>query len=241
MIRVTWRRLLTMLTVLVTFITCGCSLLIARSGISDRGALSNPKTRAEVNEQFGKPDDTRTCPDGRVVESRWIRQKLKTVSAPPPTSTGDAALQGLGQALAMSAVLLDIYLADIPGTVVMAYVSEKTKLHFAFVYDEAGQVLYLYDLADSQPVQFEEVTRHIRSLLTSQLENEKCASWTAILTAYVQETRQRAACIGYTLCVDEEQAFERLLTIGEGVDSGRIPREDGLAEIREVLYARPTQ
>jgi hypothetical protein len=241
MTRATWRTYLTMLTALVTFITCGCSVLIARSGVSSPGALSNYTTRAQVNDQFGKAGDTRTCPDGRVVESRWIRQKLETVSAPPPTSTGDAALQGLGQGLAMMAIYLDIALADIPGTALAAYISEKRKLHYAFVYDEADQVIYLYDFADSLPVQFEEVTRHIRSLLTSQLENEKCASWTAILTAYVQETRQRAACIGYTLCVDEEQAFERLLTIGEGVDSGRIPREDGLAEIREVLYARPTQ
>jgi hypothetical protein len=230
-----------MLTVLVILITCGCSVLIARSGISDRGALFNPKTRSEVNEQFGKPDDTRTCPDGRVVESRWIRQKMKTVSAPPPTGIGDAALQGLGQGLAMTAIYLDMALADIPGTVVMAYVSEKTKLHYAFVYDEGDQVLYLYDLADSLPVQFEEVTRHIRSLLSSQLEDGKSESWTACLTAYVQETRQRAACMGYTLGADEEHAFDRMFAIAEEVDSGRIPREEGLAEIREVLYARPTQ
>jgi hypothetical protein len=241
MTRATWRTFLTMLTALVASFTCGCSYFIAHSGVSGRGELSNPKTRAEVNDQFGKPDDTRTCPDGRVVEGRWIRQKLKTVSASPPTSTGDAVLQGMGQGLAMSAVLLDIYLADIPGTVVMAYLSEKTKLHYAFVYNEADQVLYLYDLAVSVPVQFEETTRSLRSLLTSQLENEKCASWTATLTDYAQETRQRAACIGHTFSVDEEQTFERMFAIGEGVDSGKIQREDGLAQIRQVLYARPTQ
>jgi hypothetical protein len=40
---------------------------------------------------------------------------------------------------------------------------------------------------------------------------------------------------------DQEEAFERMFAIGEEVDSGRIPREDGMTEIREVLYARSTQ
>ena len=121
---------------------------------------------------------------------------------------------------------------------VTLYRSEKAKLHYAFVYDEADQVLYLYDLSASPPVQFEETTRSLRSLLTSQLENEKCVSWTATLTDYVQEVRRRAACIGYTFSIDEEQAFERMFAIGEKVDSGRISHEDGLVEIREPLGLR---
>ena len=82
MIWATWRALLTVLTVLGISITCGCTSLIASSGVSDRGELSNPKTRAEVREQFGKPDETRTCPDGRVLESRWIRQQVKKIADP---------------------------------------------------------------------------------------------------------------------------------------------------------------
>jgi hypothetical protein len=57
----------------------------------------------------------------------------------------------------------------------------------------------------------------------------------------VQEVRRRATCLGYTLGVDEENAFERMFAIGEEVDSGRIPREEGQAEIREPLYLRPHQ
>ena len=129
-------------------------------------------------------------------------------------------------------------MVDIPGTAVAAYMSEKRKLHYAFVYDEADRVLYVYDLAASATAQFYEATRSLRSLLTSQLENEKCAGWTATLTDYVQEVRRRAICIGYTFSVDEEQAFERMLAIGEGVDSGRIAREEGLVEIREPLGLR---
>jgi hypothetical protein len=114
-------------------------------------------------------------------------------------------------------------------------------LHYAFVYDEADRILYLYDLAAPAPQQFDDATRPLDYLLTSQLENVKCENWAATLTDYVQEIRRRATCLGYTLGVDEEQAFERMFAIGEGVDSGRIPREEGLAEIREVLYARLTQ
>jgi hypothetical protein len=36
-----------------------------------------------------------------------------------------------------------------------------------------------------------------------------------------------------TLSADEEQAFESMFAIGDGVDSGRIPREKGLYEIRK--------
>jgi len=57
----------------------------------------------------------------------------------------------------------------------------------------------------------------------------------------VQEVRRRATRLGYTLGVDEENAFERMFAIGEEVDSGRIPQEEGQAEIREPLYLRPHQ
>ena len=60
--------------------------------------------------------------------------------------------------------------------------------------------------------------------------------WTVCITDYVQEVRRRAACIGYALGNDEEQVFERMFAVGEGVDSGRISCEDGLAEMRKARY-----
>jgi len=246
MIWATWRALLTVLTVLGISITCGCTSLIASSGVSDRGELSNPKTRAEVREQFGKPDETRTCPDGRVVESRWIRQQVKKIADPSyrpkvDNEYSDAFLQGAWEGAFLGMYLGSLGLVDIIFVPVMAYRSEKAKLHYAFVYDEAGEVLYLYDLAASPTVQFDEAMRPLVLLLPWQLKGGECESWTACLTDYAQEARRRATCLGYTLCADEEQAFERMFAVGEGVDSGRISREDGLDEIREVLYARPTQ
>lgn len=231
----TWatkRTFLTMLTVLVTSITWGCSMYIAQSGVSGRGELSNPKTRAEVLEQFGKPDDTRTCPNGRVVESRWVRQAIR----PKPT-VNRSGLETAAFIIGYPYIWLD----DIIATPVMAYKSEKAKLHYAFVYDEADRVLYVYDLATAPSVQFEEATKLLDSSLRFQLEEGKCDKWTVCITDYVQEVRRRAACLGYTLSALQEQAFERMFTIGEGVDSGRIPREDGLAEIKEVLYVPPPQ
>lgn len=231
----TWpisRTFLTMLGVLVTFITCGCSMLIAHSGISSRGEIYYYKTRAEVWDKFGKPDDTRTCPDGRVVESRWIRQQIK-VFDPPSNSAeelGQAALEGAYQG---SFGLIDIFVWP-----VTLHKSEKAKLHYAFVYDEQDRVLYGYDLAASGPVQFSEATRPLGFSVGLQLEYGKCESWTACLSDYVQEARRRATFIGYTIGADEEETFERMLAIAEGVDSGRISREEGLAEIREPLYLR---
>jgi len=234
--RATIRMFLTVLTVLMTFITCGCSGLISRSGVSGPGALSNYKTRTEVNDQFGKPDDTRTCSDGRVVENRWVRRQTGLVLA--DNRPQSEPFQFMYDSALIFAYAATLGLVDIFVVPVAAYESEKAKLHYAFVYDEADQLLYLYDLSASPPAQFEETTRSLSSLLTSQLENEKCSSWTATLTDYVQEVRRRAACIGYTFSVDEEQAFERMLAIGAGVDSGRVPREDGLVEIREPLGLR---
>jgi hypothetical protein len=228
---------LTALTVLVTFITCGCSALIARSGVSDRGALSNPKTCAEVRDQFGKPDETRTCADGRIVESRWIRQQIEVFDLPPLSWQSYAEAFGYGAlegAYIGSFGLVDMFVW--PFTL---YKSEKAKLHYAFVYDEADQLLYVYDLAASPPVQYDEATRFLRGLLDSQLEAENCDTWTACVTDYVQEVRRRAGCLGYTLGNDEEQVFERMFAIGDGVDSGRIPREDGLAEMRKALHVFP--
>ena len=219
-----------MLTVLVTFIPCGCSVLMARSWVSGRGELTNPKTRAEARDQFGKPDETRTCPDGRVVESRGIRARAQKQSS---INLGNDVQ--VGQMLLYLAAL-DLMLADIPGMALALYMSEK--LHYAFVYDEADRLLYVYDLTASPPVQFSEATRLLDSMLRFQLESGQCDNWTACITDFEQEVRRRAACLGYTLGADQEQAFERMFVIGEKVDSSRISREDGLAEIREPLYLR---
>jgi len=231
----TWpisRTLLAVLAVLVAFSTSGCSVLIARSGVPSSGALYYYKTRAEVWDQFGKPDDTSTCPDGRAVESRWIRQQIQVFDPPsgPAEELGQAMLQGAYQG---SYGLVDILVWP-----VTMYRSEKAKLHYAFVYDEADRVLYVYDLTASPPMQFSEATGALVWLLSLRLEDGKCDSWTACLTDYVQEARRRATCLGYTLGADEEQAFERMFAIGEEVDSGSISREDGLAEIKEVLDLR---
>ena len=237
--RATIRMFLTVLTVLMTFITCGCSGLISRSGVSGPGALSNYKTRTEVNKNFGKPDDTRTCSDGRVVENRWVRRQTGLVLA--DNRPQSEPFQFMYDSALIFAYAATLGLVDIFVVPVAAYESEKAKLHYAFVYDEAGEVLYLYDLAASPTVQFDEAMRPLVLLLPWQLKGGECESWTACLTDYAQEARRRATCLGYTLCADEEQAFERMFAVGEGVDSGRISREDGLDEIREVLYARPTQ
>jgi hypothetical protein len=73
-----------MLTVLVTSITCGYAVFVAAQGISHRGELPLLHTRAEVHDKFEKPGDTRTCPDGRVVESWWIRKKVIGADDPAP-------------------------------------------------------------------------------------------------------------------------------------------------------------
>jgi len=99
----------------------------------------------------------------------------------------------------------------------------------------------VYDLEAPAPAQFSEAIGRLGYLLSLQLENGKCESWTACLKEYVQEARRRASCLGYTLGADEEQAFKRMFAIGDGVDSGKISHEDGLSEIRRVLFLSLSQ
>jgi hypothetical protein len=134
-----------------------------------------------------------------------------------------------------------IFFEDMSGALDAAYRSEKAKLHYAFVYDEADRLLYVYDLGVSDPgQQFLEATRDLESLLNFQLREGECDNWTVCITEYVQEARRRAACIGYAPGADCEQNFERLFAIGDGVDSEKIPREIGLTLIGEMLCLPPS-
>jgi hypothetical protein len=211
----------------------GCSTLIAKSGVYSAAELDTPQTRAEVRERFGEADETRTCPGGLLVEYRWIRQKIDWICVEGlrnPKGMGCSLLAGAYQG---SYGLIDIFVFP-----VVAYQSEQAKLHYAFVYDEGGRVLYLYNLKVLPHDQFEKAVNPLAKELCTQLAEGKCATWSICVAKYVKEARQRADCIGYALDAEEEREFEDLLTIGEWVDSGQVLSGEGLADIKEMPHRR---
>jgi hypothetical protein len=203
----------------------GCSAIIAHSGYSI-GELTyelfHTQTRTEVREKFGEPDEIKTCPEGKVLESYWIRQKIPEVF---PTRL-DGGLGGLFLFGLLETILFPVTLER----------SEDAKLHYAFVYDETGRVLYRYDLKIPPRHQFLSAVRSLSNDVYKQLEERRYDTWSSCITKYMIEAKQRANCIGYIFGPEDEVGFEDLLTVSEWVDSGQVPCEEGLIDVREILF-----
>jgi hypothetical protein len=227
MFRTNKRNFLLLLMVLMVSSSSGCATMISRAGVYSAGELYSPQTRAEVTKKFGEADETTTCPGGRIVENRWVRQRTPAV-APNwlynPSDPGDLIYTGW----ALEPILFPW----------AAYRSEKAILHYAFVYDESGRVLYRYDLKTSPPQRFNAAMNPLAKDLYTQLDEGKCDTWSTCIADYVKEARQRAECMGYTLGPEEEQTFDDLLCIGEWVDSGHVLPKEGLLDIDETLRYR---
>jgi hypothetical protein len=119
-------------------------------------------------------------------------------------------------------------LADIFYLPVVLVRSEQAKLHYAFVYDETDHVLYRFNLAAPAQARFTDAMTPLRQALYAQLKEGKCDAWTACLTEYAREARQRAACVGYTLGAEDQQRLEHIVALGEAADARRISFEEGL-------------
>ena len=238
MTRISGRAFLIVLIALLPSIMCGCSALLATSGVLGPGTLYVPQTRAEVRDQFGEADETGTCPDDRVVERRWVRQRVEWISRScQSSSVADAALcGGIQGAYWGSLGLVDIFFLP-----VIAYRSERAKLHYAFIYDNEDRVVYRYDLEVPALARFADVTRPLSEALYAQLADGKCNTWTACLTDYAQEARKRAACVGYTLGAEDEQQFERIFAIGEAMDTSRVSPEAALPNLQVAGAVRRPQ
>ncbi len=203
--------------------SCGCSIIIAKSGIYSEGEILSLKTRDEVLKQFGVADETRTCPGGFLVEHRWIRRQISIFTN--FYDDPDFYLRSFG-------------LWEIIALPITAYRSEKAQFHYAFVYDENGRLLYRYDLKLTPRQQLNDALRPLAEEFMQQLREGKYGTWSKCIANYVKEARQRAGCIEYALGPEEVWEFEFLLTIGEWADLGLINCEDALSDINEAFPVR---
>ena len=212
----------------------GCSALIAASGVSSQDEIYKPETRAEVREAFGEPDETGTCPDGRPVERRWIRQEV-------PEVWGDV-LAGAGRSTDIrDPILLLVYspVIELVAIPIQAYRSEQAKLHYAFVYGADDRVLYRYDVTAAPPERMVSAVHPLTVALYDQLEERGCPSWVGCVSAYAAEAQQQAACVGYTLTPEEAETLQLLEALAAEVDAGRLTPDDTLAELHWCLGSAP--
>jgi hypothetical protein len=211
----------------------GCSALIAETGVANVRELYQPETRAEVRAAFGEADETATCPDGRLVERRSIRQKVPEVWG---EVLGFAKPQNLGDLFGLLALAPAI---EVVATPVQAARSEQAKLHYGFVYGADDRVLYRYSVTEASPQRLREALSPLIDSLSGQLEKGKGEAWEGCLRALVVETRQRAACVGYPLTLADEETLHLLETLAADVDADRLPRQDTLAEFKWCLDSVP--
>jgi len=205
--------------------TSGCSVLIAKSGVSSQDEIYKPETRAEVREAFGEPDETGTCPDGRIVERRTIRQQVSWVCQ-GSGGCGEAYLRSLG--------LFDVFVVP-----VQLYRMEQAKLHYAWVYGSDDRVLYRYNVTASPSDRMVPAVRPLTIALYGQLEERGCPSREGCVSVFAMEVRQRAACVGYTLTPEDEATLQRVQALASEVDAGRLAQDETLAELQWCLRGTP--
>jgi hypothetical protein len=209
----------------------GCSFVIAQMGVSSPSEIYKPDTRAEVRDAFGEADETGTCPDGRPVERRAIRQ----ASCP-----GFKCVRSGGTA--------DIRLLFDPLIVPFAvYASERGKLHYAFVYGADDRVVYRYNINADPATRFRQAVDPLTDFcwnagsqsLPRQLTEGRCASWATCLDTFATEVRHRAACVGYPLTPTEVETVRLIRVLAAEVDAGHLASNDALAEFEWCLRYTP--
>ena len=199
----------------------GCSTIIAYSGIVGRQELHAPATRTQVRQGFGTPSAAETRADGTSVETYHIRRRIAST------------VKALGGDL--HSFLFTYGLVEAIATPVALYHSEKAKLSVAFVYGADDRILCHYRAEAPPESRFEDTTLPLAASLWVQLEGGACPNWSTCMASFVEQARMRAACVGYTLTLAEEENFKRLLRIAKNADESRITKDETLAEIQKCL------
>ncbi len=199
----------------------GCTTMIAYSGIVGPQELHAPANRTQVRQRFGTPSAAESRADGTSVETFHIRRRI--------TST----VKALGGDL--HSFLFTYGLVEALATPVALYHSEKAKLPVAFVYGADDRIMCHYRVEAPPGSRFEDTTLPLAASLWVQLEGGACPNWSTCVTSFVEQVRMRAACVGYTLSLAEEENLTRLLTIAKHADESRITKVETLAEIQKCL------
>lgn len=222
---------------LALVVTTSCaSVMVARSGVANVGEIYAPETRAEVRAAFGEADETRTRPDGFIVEERTIRQEV------PEVCGGNAINSDRPRCIALGAAYFFLLglpeLGVLPTTVAR---SERAKLHYTFVYDAEDRVLCRYGGPASLHERFAVAIAPVTEALSQRLAAEGCPSWETCVTGYAEEARRRAACVEYPLSPTEEATLRELITVAAYADAGRLSKDVARMRIAQCAPLKPNR
>ena len=109
--------------------------------------------------------------------------------------------------------------------------NERAKLPVAFVYGPDDRVSYWYVVTDSSPGRYWWARHSPVSAVKAQLDQGGGPAWSAILTSFAGEARQRAACVGYVFTLIDEANLLQALTLATEVDEG----QRGIDEARSKM------
>jgi hypothetical protein len=162
---------------------------------------------------LGSPTATGTCPDGRPFERFRVRQRI-----PGLWQALYLPAQGAGpNGLIWSAFELIF-------TPIAAIASEAKRVPIIVVYGPDGRLAYA--VTDRPEWRLYDAVQSLTQEVRARLRQTEPSTWPSQVSAYVDEVRQRAACVGATLPPSTEAALARLVPImGEAVWGIATPEE----------------
>ncbi|HWP59604.1 MAG TPA: hypothetical protein VNL14_17050 [Candidatus Acidoferrales bacterium] len=220
------------LTVAMLLTVAGCATLVARSGISGLHEIPSGLSRKEAQERFGAPASAGTTALGRPIEIYSIRRQLKGKGDPAKEDLGKGLLICLlygpicgGLALGAAA----IETISFPGTLVE---SEMSKLKVAFVYGADDRAVYFYEPTTDPPSMYAQALRTLTHPFHSEAELAKCPSARECIYRYIDEARRIAIEVGYTMTVEDGDAFRKDIKLAADLDEGELTKEEVLRRAR---------
>ena len=219
------------LTLAMLFALSGCSVMIAKSGISGLGEIPGGLSRKEVQERFGSPASSSTTSAGKQIEIYNIRKQLDCVvwlmgTNSSACSPRRVAEQELGWCAILAPICFGTEFFNAPINLVR---SEMNKIQVAFVYGADDRVLYSYEPKAEPSSRYDQALHTLTHPLSSGTELAKCPSAKKCMEGYVEELQRRAAEVGYTLSKeDEDDAIGRDLEMARNVDDGKITKQEAV-------------
>ena len=166
----------------------GCSMMVARSGLSGLGEIPDGLSRKEVQERYGSPASSGATNVGRPVEVYHIRQKTDSIYSWLGGTGG-----GIGPGAGLGALGI-IILGETAGFPIALAMSESNKLEVAFVYGADDRVLYFYETKSTW--RYDQALRTLTHPLSSEAELAKCPSAKECMERYMEEVHKRAQEVG---------------------------------------------
>ena len=202
----------------------GCSIAIAESGYDDVFApVRESATRGELHQRLGSPNATGTCPDGRPFERFRVRQRI-----PGLWQALYLPAQGAGPSGLIWSALEPIF------TPIAAITSEAKRVPVIVVYGPDERVVYAF--TDRPEWRLYDAVKPLTDEVRSRLRQTEPSTWASQVSAYIDEVRRRAACVGAMLSPSKEATLAALIPAMEEAVWGIATPEEALGKFDEITW-----